>query len=364
MSATPTSVLDSAGAMTSPPLTRLESVPTTGHRRARAAARQRAGLGPRMGAFILTLSLLAVIQLVVDRPMLMAERFLPGGGWVEVLALSAYAAWLLGALYDPRDTARWRRRLWTFFSIVFFTQLALGLSGIERFLMSGKLHLPIPAMIVAGPIYRGSGFFMPVLFIATVLLVGPAWCSYLCYIGSWDLNAAVHRRRPSQLPGWRNWFRAGVLALIVVTALGLRLVGMSGTVATALGLGVGLAGVGIMLLASRRTGSMIHCAIYCPIGLVADVLGKLSPFRLRINEATCTDCGACALKCRYGALRPEHIAARTPGLTCTLCGDCVSACKGRSIEYRLGWLSPRTARMAFLALVVSLHAVFLGVARI
>lgn len=327
-------------------------------------AGEQTSVGARAAAFLLTLSLLAVVQLVVDRPMLIVERFLPGAGWAEVLALATYAAWLFGELHNPRDTARWRRRLWTFFSIVFFAQLALGLSGIERFLMSGELHLPIPAMIAAGPLYRGEGLLMPILFATTVLLVGPAWCSYLCYIGSWDLNAAAGRRRPTQLPAWRNWLRVGILALVVATALGLRSVGASGTSATMLGLAVGLMGVAIMVVASRRTGSMIHCTMYCPIGLAADVLGKLSPFRLRIDDRTCSDCGACALKCRYGALRPEDIAARRPGLTCTLCGDCVGACRGRSIEYRLGWLSPRAARTTFLVLVVSLHAAFLGVARI
>jgi polyferredoxin len=304
------------------------------------------------------------VQLVVERHMLLAERFVPGAGWIESLALAAYAAWLVGLLFDPADTARWRRRLWTLFSVVFFAQLAIGLGGVEQFLMSGKLHLPIPAMIVAGPLYRGAGIFMPILFCATVLLVGPAWCSYLCYVGSWDLNAAAARRRPRQLPWWRNWFRGGVFALIGVTALGLRLAGVPGITATVLGLAVGVTGVGIILLASRRTGSMIHCTMYCPVGLAADVLGRLSPFRLRIRDDACTDCGACALRCRYGALRPEDIARRRPGLGCTLCGDCLAACRGRAVEYRFLRFSPATARSLFLVLVVSLHAVFLGVARI
>jgi polyferredoxin len=304
------------------------------------------------------------VQLVVERPMLIAERFIPGAGWVEILALAAYAAWLVGVLHETRHTALWRRRLWTFFSLVFFAQLAIGLAGIEQFLMSGKLHLPIPAMIMAGPLYRGSGIFMPILFGATVLLVGPAWCSYLCYVGSWDLNGALARRRPAQLPRWRNWFRVGVLVLVAGTALALRVAGVPGITATLLGLAVGLIGVGIMVTTSRRTGSMIHCTMYCPVGLAADVLGKLSPFRLRLREDSCTDCGACAITCRYGALRPEDIARRRPGLTCTLCGDCLPACRSNAIEYRCPGLSPPIARAAFLLLVVSLHAVFLGVARI
>jgi len=330
----------------------------------RVRKQERSGVAPRVAAFALSFGLLTLVQLLVARPMLVAERFVPGAGWIEVILLAVYAAWLIGLLYDPRSTALWRRRLWTFFSLIFFAQLALGLIGVERFLMSGKLHLPIPAMIVAGPLYRGEGLFMPILFTVTVLLVGPAWCSYLCYIGSWDLNAAVGRKRPAQLPGWRNWFRFGILGMIVAAAVGLRLLGVASLAATVAGIAVGLLGVGVMVLVSPRMGTMVHCAMYCPIGLLADVLGKLSPFRLRINQDACTDCGACAIKCRYGALRPEHIEARRPGLSCTLCGDCISACRGRSIEYGFVGLSPRMARTVFLVLVVSLHAVFLGVARI
>ena len=50
----------------------------------------------------------------------------------------------------------------------------------------GEMHLPVPALILAGPLYRGEGFFMLFLFLSTVLIVGPAWCSWLCYVGAWD----------------------------------------------------------------------------------------------------------------------------------------------------------------------------------
>ena len=98
-------------------------------------------------------------------------------------------------------------------------------------------------------------------------------------------------------------------------------------------------------------------------GALATTLGKLSPFRLRLAER-CDGCGACALGCRYGALAPADIERRRPGPTCTLCGDCVGRCKARSAEYRFGpWRGDRV-RAAFIAVVVALHAVFLGVARV
>ncbi|HDJ22855.1 MAG TPA: 4Fe-4S binding protein [Candidatus Aminicenantes bacterium] len=63
------------------------------------------------------------------------------------------------------------------------------------FLMTGKLHLPVPALILAGPIYRGTLSFMLILFLVTIVLVGPAWCSHLCYVGAWDDIACRRKRR-------------------------------------------------------------------------------------------------------------------------------------------------------------------------
>jgi heterodisulfide reductase subunit A-like polyferredoxin len=73
---------------------------------------------------------------------------------------------------------------------------------------------------------------------------------------------------------------------------------------------------------------------------------------------------ACARVCRYHALNAKTIAARRPGFTCTLCGDCVSACHRRQINYRLPFASAHFSRQAFIVLIISLHSVFLAVARI
>jgi polyferredoxin len=280
-----------------------------------------------------------------------------------VLALSVYAAWLTEAMLDPARQPAWRRRAWALFSIVFFGQLLLGLAGFDQFLMSGALHLPVPALIVAGPIYRGAGLFMPILLAATMLLVGPAWCSHLCYIGVWDNALAARRRRPTPLPRWVRPLRVCIAAAVILAALALRLLGAPTPIAVAAGAGFGLLGVGVMLAASLRLGTMVHCTVLCPIGLVADLLGRLNPLRVRIGEG-CTACGKCAAACRYDALSAADISRKRPALTCTLCGDCVGRCQDGWIGYRFPGISPTTARTAFVVLVVTLHAAFLGVARI
>lgn len=340
--------------------------------RARALFPRGAATGPpRAGAFLLTAGLLALARGKASAPVLLADRFLPGSGWLAVLALALYAAWLAGRfthpVHGPGEHRRLRPRIWALFSALFFLQLALGLSGFTELLMTGRLHLPVPALIAAGPLFRGEGLFMPVLFASTVLLVGPAWCSHLCYIGAWDDQCARARglKRPLVLSrAWSVGGRLAALGLACGAALALRLAGASAGLAAALAALFGLAGVGVMLAASRRAGTMVHCTAFCPIGLLGNLLGRLTPWRMAMRRDTCTRCGACARACRYSALSQGDIEAGRPGLSCTLCGDCVAACPHDSMGYRFPGLSPQAARAAFLTLVAALHAVFLGVARI
>ncbi|WP_029898749.1 4Fe-4S binding protein [Desulfohalovibrio reitneri] len=322
----------------------------------------------RASAFLLTFLLLDVSRAMAPFEVLLADRFLPGWGRFEIGLLALYASWLTGHVLDPARHAKLRPVFWGFFSLVFFGQLALGLAGAESFLMTGQLHLPVPALILGGPLFRGDGFFMAILFASSVVLLGPAWCSHLCYIGAWDdassrLADKDGQKRPASMGRLPLLGRGLTLLLTILAALGLRAAGVAGPTAIWLAVAFGLAGVGVMLFASRRRGAMVHCSTYCPMGLAGNLLGKLSPWRMAMDE-NCTACGRCAKACRYGALEPYDIASRRPGLSCTLCGDCVSACRHGSMAYRAHFLSPASARAAFLVLAVSLHAAFLGLARI
>jgi ferredoxin len=288
-------------------------------------SRSRGSLPAAGAAFAVCCLILAIARAKAPYPLLLADRFAAGTGWIEILLLALYAAWLARRMLRAADTARLRLAIWLVFSVVFFSQLILGALGIERLLMTGRLHVPVPAVVIAGPLYRGERFFMPILFAATLRLV--------------------------------------VLAATPGVAIALRVFGVGGRTAALVAVGFGLFGALVMALVSTRTGRMVHCTAVCPLGLLGNVLGKISPFRLRIGAA-CTECGRCIPSCRYGALTPGYIHRRRPGLTCSLCGDCLSACPERALSYGFVGLSPLAARSAFVALVVALHAVFLGVARI
>jgi NAD-dependent dihydropyrimidine dehydrogenase PreA subunit len=326
--------------------------PSPAARRATAAA-----------AALLAAGLLVPIQLKVSRPMLLAERFVPGAGWAEIGLLVLYAAAVAWWMAAPGAQPRVRRWIWRLFSLVFFAQLLIGLAGFEHFLMSGKLHLPVPAMIVAGPLFRGHPSFMVFLLLGTLLAVGPAWCSHLCYLGAWDDALAGRRRRPLPLPRWRRPLQLAVLGIVAAVAWGLHRAGAPVTLATGLGITFGLIGIGVMVTGSRRTGAMVHCLSWCPIGWLATTVGRVSPFRIRLGDG-CDGCAACTPACRYDALNPADLARRRPASSCTLCGDCVGRCRGRHIGYWLPGLGQDAARGVFIALAVALHAATLGVARI
>lgn len=356
----------------------LAAWPLGGERLRRDFPRGEKSAGVSAAAFLLTYVLLVSVRWKAGADMLLAERFLPGSFWIETALLATWAALAASWLLDDRRVPQVRFRLWALFSAVFFAQLALGLAGIERCLMSGSLHLPVPAMIAAGPVYRGGGYLMVALFLATIVAVGPAWCSHLCYVGAWD-NAFARRRAKAGVGGTEPGTRRGdetrrrwlhrldprwvTLAITVLGALLLRRAGASALTATLLGGAFGIVGVLLMATASRRSGLMVHCTRYCPIGALAVTLGRINPFRLRIN-AGCRGCSLCVPVCRYGALREEDLERGRPGINCTLCGDCLSSCRRGLIEFRFPGLSPRSARGLFVVLIAALHALFLGVGRL
>ena len=294
--------------------------------------------------------------------MMMAERFLPGWGWFEILVIAIYASWMVDKMKDPGQSARWRRITWNIFTIVFFVQLIIGLLGREIFLMTGKLHLPVPMMILSGPIFRGNISFMPILFISTLIISGPAWCSQLCYFGALDNLAAQSKKNLKPLAG-KFRIKHMMLILIITLTLAFRFMGISTLYTTILAGSFGVAGLVIIVLVSRKRGKMVQCVLWCPIGTVVNYLKYISPFRMQIDNS-CTNCMACTRFCNYDALNREDIMARKPGPACTYCGDCIVSCRTASIRYKFAGLTSDQARDLWIVVTVSLHSVFIALARI
>ena len=271
-----------------------------------------------------------------------------------------------GWLADRRRAPVWRRRIWLLFSCVFFGQLLAGLFLHSLFLLQGVPHLPVPGLILSGPLYRGGGsLFMPGLFAVSLLLAGSAWCSHLCYLGVWDARAADAGPRSGRgVPAFWRKMRWGLLAVSLLLPLGLRLAGLPWPWALVLALALGLALLPCALWLSRKLGIPVYCCGICPLGMTANLLARLSPWRLRRN-GHCTGCGACARVCRYGALRLDgdgRVAG--PGWRCTLCRDCMSVCRHRALEIRCCGQGGAWVEQALLCSLSVLHTLFLFMGRV
>jgi ferredoxin-type protein NapH len=307
-------------------------------------------------------AMLIPMELFTKNHIIILGRFIPYGGWIEIVLIAFYAAFLINKMKDPANVPIWRVRSWLLFTIVFFGQLTLGLFGFDKFLMTGKLHLPVPAMILSGPVYRGELSFMTILFLITIILSGPTWCSHLCYFGAMDGYMAKGKTGKKPI---KNKFRYkhSVLIFVFGFTILLRLLNVEIMYAAIFGAVFGLIGLFIIFLITKDRKKMVHCVAYCPIGTIVSYLKFVNPFRLKIED-TCTMCAHCIPACKYDALSINDLKLKKPGLTCTLCGDCIQSCHVSSIQYKFFNLKANNARNLYLIISVSLHAIFLALGKI
>ena len=360
----------------------------------REAAQQRYHQGEatartQLAALFLCIALLLPVW-IMKPELLVLERFFPQWGSLQLALAGVWAAFAAGWL-SGKKSPQARMRLWRLFSIVFFAQLVLGLLLESRFLLSGQLHLPVPGLIAAAPVYRGGGWFMLGLFSFSTLLAGAAWCSHLCYFGAWDATAAkacaggphgltripqpaaadhsaaglpAVQVTPRRAPTWLPHLRLIMLGLTLSIPLLLRFAGAPVEAALSCGLLLGLLALPASLLVSRKAGYAAYCRGLCPLGLLAKWLGRIAPWRVR-RTGSCRRCMACVRVCRQDAMG-DPASTSAPNADCNLCRDCVSVCPQRALSVTFYGLpgSQAWAGPTFVAVLAALHAAFLAMARI
>ncbi|HOK37865.1 MAG TPA: 4Fe-4S binding protein [Bacteroidales bacterium] len=317
---------------------------------------------PLLSSFLVLLILVPVFYnvQVAGRSMLLLQRFWNYGGVLEIFMLSVYSFLLTKLMLKDQNKAR--NIAWSIFSICFFGQFLAGLIFCDQCLMTGKLHFPIPALILGGPIYRSQIGFMTILFISTLLISGSAWCSQLCYFGAIE-NYFTNRKKTKHNKNSIK-IRFTLFIFFIVIVLILRIFKVSNFYASILAIIFVIGAFFVIFIYSRKKGKMFHCTYYCPIGFIVSLYSKIYPIKVKINDS-CDLCGKCVFVCKYTSISLDKN-SKNMQITfgCTNCGDCINVCHVQAISYSFYKKQKPNLRNFWIVLTVVLHTTFLAFARI
>jgi ferredoxin-type protein NapH len=224
-------------------------------------------------------------------------------------------------------------------------------------------HLVIPMMIIPAAftksiIFPGSiigGFAnissMVVLWLVATLVLGRGFCSWGCFYGGWDDGFSRFRKKPvvkkiSEL--WR-WMPFAILFMVALTAA----LALSPTYcdwicpfktvtefeqvtnvesAAKAGVFLSLFG-GLVVILPILTRKRTQCSFLCPLGAINSVSNKITPFTIKIDKTTCSECMKCVEVCPLFALTPADVKNGKVSIFCSKCGKCVDACSKHAIHF-------------------------------
>jgi len=235
-------------------------------------------------------------------------------------------------------------------------------------------HLVIPMMILPAAftksiIFPGSiigGFAnissMVVLWLVATVVLGRGFCSWGCFYGGWDDGFSRIRKKPviNKISDIWKWMPFAVLIIISLTAA-LTLVPTycdwicpfkavtefeqvtSVESAAKAGVFLTLFG-GLVVILPVMTRKRTQCSFLCPLGAVNTLSNKITPFTLKIDKNTCSECFKCVEVCPLFALTPEDIKAGNVSIFCSKCGKCVDVCSRKAIHYGIKGIPPGTMK--------------------
>lgn len=95
----------------------------------------------------------------------------------------------------------------------------------------------------------------------------------------------------------------------------------------------------ITVLWMSITKGRLYCNTICPVGTFLGLLSKVSVFKLKIQETSCTQCGKCSFACKSSCISIKS--KEIDFSRCVGCYNCVSTCDNNSVKYKFAWIPVR-----------------------
>jgi polyferredoxin len=235
--------------------------------------------------------------------------------------------------------------------------------GLLPYLFSGELIYPARLNNYFASVYSMLG-----IWIVASLCLGRGWCSWACFYGGWDdaTSRLAKKERLLIKPESDRFRYFGFASLAAVALASLaslspvycqwicpfktvsefeEITGIASFVATIVFI---VLFFGVVIVLPILTRKRAQCVTVCPFGAMQSIVGKVSPFRIKIDPDVCISCGACARACPTASISPRRLEKAelekhkgVVGLTCTLCGECIAVCPRKAIRLDFGFSPAR-----------------------
>ncbi len=216
-----------------------------------------------------------------------------------------------------------------------------------------KHRLIFPTSLLGGP--YGGFYAILSLWLVSVLALGRGFCSFGCFYGGLDEGfSKLHRGKPSMGKrfnwNWRYFPFALLLTVAVASFMSMSPVYCSwlcplktvteyaevnSVVRAAQTVIFVVLGAGLLAILPALTGKRTQCALFCPLGALQSLLGRLNPYRVKIRRDACVQCGQCKTACPTLSITDSSLESYKVTTTCTRCGACMDACPTGAIDYGL-----------------------------
>ncbi|MGM0595494.1 MAG: 4Fe-4S binding protein [Myxococcota bacterium] len=277
--------------------------------------------------------------------------------------LALYSLTFTLFLSQKNPELRKKNIFWYILSLAFFGQLILGIFYSSQFLKNGNIFIPYPALQIIRPFLNHTGYIYLFIFIISIIITGPVWCSHICPLGIWDYQLGNNKKK---VHSPQSIFLVGKILIFLTFIILLQLylldvLSLKASVIISFALVWVLVVTGGIL--SKKTGYAVHCSSFCPVGFIATQVSRFSLFRIKRgkNSKTSNKNSDKSRLCRYGALKSNNKTIK-PGLQCTCCLDCIDGDQ----QYRVTFFKHQGIFVfrVFCALTAAFHTLFLAFVRI
>lgn len=85
--------------------------------------------------------------------------------------------------------------------------------------------------------------------------------------------------------------------------------------------------IGLLSLTKGR----LYCNMICPVGTFLGLLSKISLFRIKFDETSCTRCGRCSMRCKSSCI--DFLKHDVDITRCVSCFNCIHICQDKAISF-------------------------------